>query len=208
MKSERSSNVHFFKKAMSPKEIHEDFIESLGKESSYSTVTKWAAEFKGERESVEDDGRSGCPKDATADETVTVVHTLVMCDRGRDLRSIASEVGITINPNRHLFRKMRVPQMMTNDQERTPLDISRYLLSHYEDDPCDFIERHLTQDETWVHHFDPESKVQSKQWKHPGSSPPMNFKRVHPAGKVMVSIFWNSQGVIMIDYLEQYKDAR
>ena len=46
-------------------------------------------------ESVEDDGRSGHPKDATADENVKVVHTLVMCDRRRDLRSIASEVGIS-----------------------------------------------------------------------------------------------------------------
>ena len=36
----------------------------------------------------------GCPKDATADENVTVVHILVMCDRRRDLRSIASEVRI------------------------------------------------------------------------------------------------------------------
>ena len=37
---------------------------------------------------------SGRPKDATADENVKVVHTLVMFDRRRDLRSIASEVGI------------------------------------------------------------------------------------------------------------------
>ena len=36
-----------------------------------------------------------------------------------------------------------------------------------------------------------------------GSSPPKKFKRVHSAEKVMASIFWNSQGVIMIDYLEQ-----
>ena len=55
---------------------------------------------------------------------------------------------------------------MTDDQKRTPLDISRYLLSGYEDDPGDFIERVVTQDETWVHHFDPESKMHSKQWKH------------------------------------------
>ena len=32
------------------------------------------------RESVEDDGLSGRPKDATIDENVKVVHTLVMCD--------------------------------------------------------------------------------------------------------------------------------
>ena len=43
---------YFFKKGMTPKEIHEDFIKTIGKESfSYSTVKIWAAEFKrGERE--------------------------------------------------------------------------------------------------------------------------------------------------------------
>ena len=57
----------------------------------------------------------------------------------------------------------RVPQMLTDDQKRTLLKISKYLLSRYEDDPKDFIKQIVTQDETWVHHFDPESKMQSKQ---------------------------------------------
>ena len=84
-------------------------------------------------------------------------------------------------------------------QKRARLDISRFILSRYED----FIEQVVTQDESWVHHFDPESKMQSKQWKHPGSHPPKKFKRVHSAGKMMASIFWDSQGVIIFDYLEQ-----
>ena len=37
----------------------------------------------------------------------------------------------------------------------------------------------------------------------PGSSPPKKFKRVHSAREVMASIFWDSQGVIMIYYYEQ-----
>ena len=45
--------------------------------------------------------------------------------------------------------------------------------------------------------------MQSKQWNHPIPSPPKRFKRVHQAGKVMASIFWDCQGVILIDYLEQ-----
>ena len=65
---------------------------------------------------------------------------------------------------------------------------------HYEDDPGDFIERVVTQDETWAHHFDPESKMQSKQWEHPGLPPPIKVKRVHSAGKVMASIFWIVKG--------------
>ena len=71
---------------MLPKEIHEDFMESLWKGSpSYSTVTILAAEFKRGRQSVEDEGRSGRPKDETTDGNVKVIHTLVMCDRRRDL---------------------------------------------------------------------------------------------------------------------------
>ena len=78
------------KKGKTPEGIHEDFMETLWNESSYySTVKKWAAELSG-GESVEDDGWFGRPKDAPADENVKVVHTLVMCDRRRDLRSIAS----------------------------------------------------------------------------------------------------------------------
>ena len=104
---------YFCKKGMSPKEIYEDFMETLGKESpSYSIVKKWAAEFKRGRESVEDDGRPGRPQDATADENVKVVHTLVMCDRRRDLQNIASEVGISFGTMQSIlhvkvFCKMR-----------------------------------------------------------------------------------------------------
>ena len=57
----------------------------------------------------------------------------------------------------------------SDGQKRTRLDITRFLLSRYEDDPGDFIEGVVTQAETWVHHFDPVSKMQSKQWKHPES---------------------------------------
>ena len=70
---------YFCKKGKPPKEIREDVIETLGKESpSYnSTLKNWAAEFEreresvedgGRRESVEDGGRYGRPKDATADK--------------------------------------------------------------------------------------------------------------------------------------------
>ena len=61
----------------------------------------------------------------------------------------------------------------------------------------------MTQDETWVHHADPKSKKQSMQWKYPGSPSSKKFKKVSSAGKVMASIFWESQKVIMVYYLEE-----
>ena len=135
-----------------------------------------------------------------------------MCDRRRDLRSIASEVGISFGTGQSIQTNILgmskvlarwVPRMLTDDQKRTWLDISKYLLSRYEDDPGDFIEKVVTQDETWVHDFDPESKMQSKQLTYSGSSRRRTFKRVHLAGKVMASILWDSQAMIIIDYLQQ-----
>ena len=70
-----------------------------------------------------------------------------------------------------------VPRLLTEDQKKSQLDISMYmyLLSRYEDDPEAFMYRVVIQDETWVHHFDPESKKQSMQWKHPDSPSPKKF---------------------------------
>ena len=52
-------------------------------------------------------------------------------------------------------------------------------------------------DETWIHHFRPETK---QQWKHLGSPPP---KTGMSAGKVMASIFWDADGVMLVDLLEK-----
>ena len=61
----------------------------------------------------------------------------------------------------------------------------------------------LTFIEIWAHHFDKESKIQSKQRKHPYSPHPKKFKEVHSVRKVMASTFLDSQEVSTIDYLEQ-----
>lgn len=60
-------------------------------------------------------------------------------------------------------------------------------------------------DETWIHHYTPESNRQSAQWKAKGESPPKRPKTQQSAGKVMASVFWDAHGIIFIDYLEKGK---
>lgn len=60
-------------------------------------------------------------------------------------------------------------------------------------------------DETWVHHYTPETKQQSKQWVEAGGSAPKKAKSIASAGKVMASVFWDAKGILLIDYLEKGK---
>ena len=68
------------------------------------------------------------------------------------------------------------PQNVDRRSEEKHAHISRYLWSRYEDDPEELKDRDVIQDETLVHHFDPESKKQSMQWK-PWLTPPKKFRR-------------------------------
>lgn len=55
-------------------------------------------------------------------------------------------------------------------------------------------------DETWIHHFTPESNGQSAEWHAAGESRPKRAKTQQLTGKVMVSVFWDAHGIIFIDY--------
>ena len=43
------------------------------------------------------------------------------------------------------------------------------------------------------------------QWKHPTSPPVVKFRKIFSASKVMVSVFWDGEGVLFTDYLEKSK---
>ena len=59
----------------------------------------------------------------------------------------------------------------------------------------------MTVDETWVHYYEPENKAQSRQSAGSGSPRPKKFKTQPPAGKVMATVFWDAQGIIMLAFL-------
>ena len=58
-------------------------------------------------------------------------------------------------------------------------------------------------DETWIHHFTPESNRLSAEWTAAGESRLKRPKTQTFAGKVLASVFWDAQGILFIDYLEK-----
>ena len=77
--------------------------------------------------------------------------------------------------------------------------VARGVLGRPRELSCMFIL--VTGEETWIRHWDPETKHESMRWKHPGSTLPKNFKTQPPAGKVMAIVFWDSKCVLIVDYI-------
>ena len=75
------------------------------------------------------------------------------------------------------------------------------LLKWFRSKEDDFLSHLVTVDETWVHYYEQENKAQSCQSVGPGSLRPKKFKMQPSAGKVMTTVFWDAQGVIMLDFL-------
>jgi hypothetical protein len=66
-------------------------------------------------------------------------------------------------------------------------------------DPNYFLSRLVTMDDTWLHHYDSETKQQSMEWRHSGSPRPKKFRVQKSAGKVLGSIFLDEDVVLLID---------
>ncbi|GFR80259.1 histone-lysine n-methyltransferase setmar-like protein [Elysia marginata] len=78
--------------------------------------------------------------------------------------------------------------MLTNEVKMQRKTKSAELLKHYEEEGDEFIQRIVTADESWLHHYDPESKRQSMEYRHKSSPSPRKFKVVTFVRKVMLTV--------------------
>lgn len=190
-------------------------VETLNDDApSFTTVHKWAKEFRQGRTSLEDDPRSGRPKSSSTPEIVQKIHEAVLQDRRLKVSDIANRMDISTERVHFILRNeldMKkltarwVPRFLTVEQKQVRMNLSQECLARFQKNKTDFVRRFVTTDETWVHYYTPESKTQSKQWKHRSSPPPKKAMTVKSAGKVMASIFWDAKGILMIDYLQKGK---
>ena len=98
-----------------------------------------------------------------------------------------------------------VPHLLTIDQKRERVCDTKSCLNLFNRNSSDFLRRLVVIDKTWIHHYMPESKEQEKQWVGPGGTAPKWAKTQQLARKVMASVFWDSSGILFIDYLEKGK---
>ena len=82
-----------------------------------------------------------------------------------------------------------VPKCPNADQNHQWCQSSEQLFGFLWRDPNDFLWRVVTTDETWLHHYDPETKQQSMEWRHSGSPRPKKSECKNPMEKFSPRFF-------------------
>jgi len=176
----------------------------------YATVKNWVAQIKRSDFSTCDAPRPGRPKTVTTPEIIDQIHEPILEDRRISAKSIAEQLGNSREPvgsiihedldMRKLFAKW-APKCLNADQKLKRCQSSEQHFGFFRCDPNDFLPRLVTMGETWLYHYDPETKQQSMEWQHSGSLRPKIFRVQKSAGKGLASIFWDQDGILLIDYL-------
>jgi len=137
------------------------------------TVYKWFERFRNGCESAEDEERSGRPSASKTQGIVERVREMIQSNRQLTLRKISEDLNIfygsvqnilTTDLNMRRVSAKFVPRVLTAEQKQQLSSISLELrdrASSY----SSFLGNVITGDETWVYGHDPETRVQSSQWK-------------------------------------------
>lgn len=176
---------------------------------SRSRCHEWFKRFKDGRTSSADNPRSGRPSTSTDEEHVERVKTLVRSNRRLTIREMAEECNISFGScqailtqklNMHRVAAKFVPRLLTDEQKQHRVQVCEELLEMAHGDE-NFLKRIITGDETWVYGYDVETKVQSSQWKSTSSPTPKKARQVKSNVKVMLTVFFDWQGVVYYEFL-------
>ena len=197
-----------------PIEIHRRMEKVYGTEClDVSNVRRWSKKCKEGEVGVldlSDKHRSGRPLSATDDSHKEAVDAMIQDNRRITQREISEELGISQERVGCIiadldYRKVCarwVPRMLTPEMKASRLQICQQNLLRYESEGDEFLHLIVTADETWVHHYQPETKRQSMEYRHRGSPTRRKFKTQTSIGKIMATVFWDASGVIHVDFLE------
>ncbi|KAJ4443895.1 hypothetical protein ANN_05682 [Periplaneta americana] len=185
---------------------------SIWRSSNEKTqVYAWHKRFSVGRDSIKDDARSGRPTTATNEAIAQRVRNVVRDDRRKTIKEIAAEVGISVESvhnvlhkhlNMHYVSQKLVPKMLSAEQKETRMTLAGDMISMADED-SDFLNKIIAGDETWSYLYDPVRKRQSSEWKSKTSPRKQKFPRDTSKGKVMLEVFFDSQGLIHHEFIPE-----
>jgi len=193
--------------------IQEQLRQAYGNNCPHkATIYRWINEFKRGRSQVHDSERSGRPVDATTEEMVKRVDNLIKSDRRISIEGIEAQLPISHGTicsiiHDHLgYSKICsrfVPKLLTPEMRENRLAASEENLRLFHRHGRGWLSRIVTEDETPLALYNPESKRESMQWHKKGEPTPLKVKAETVHRKcLMLSVFWSRNGIIKVDFAD------
>lgn len=202
----------FYVEGMRPVDIYRRICGVYGDFMSQRDVTRWCMRFSEGRTDLHDLKRSGRPTIKTADliakieEVLRTDRRITIAELQQHFPDVSKTVVHEIVKEDLGYNKICarwVPRMLTDQHKKNRMSSALTFLSLYNEFGDELLDRIVTGDETWVYYYTPESKQQSLQWKHVDSPRVTKFKTNNSNLKVMATVFWDRQGVLLVEYLPQ-----
>jgi len=171
---------------------------------SRSQTFEWFGRFKNGRISTANDDRSGRTSMVTTPSKVEQVRAAVNQDCHCTIHNLCAEVGIgygscqrilTEQLNMHQIAAKFVPRVLTHDQKDSRVAICQELKETVINNPT-LLLNVITGNESIIYADDPESKLQSSQWKSPGSPRPKKACMQKSKLKTMLICFFDQEGIV------------
>ena len=184
-----------------PTKIHAD-LQKVYRNGAlkYATVCKWVRRFNDGRESIENNPRVGRPVSVLTERNVATVKTLIEEDARYTMQEIEELSGIHSSSVLKVLRERLglrkicarwVPHLLTGEQKQSRV-IKKY-------DKCDprRLEEIVTGDETWIYHFQPDSKAKNKVLVSSEGDRPVIARRCKTSNRMLYAIFFDSKGPVL-----------
>uniref|UniRef100_A0A0A9XWE4 Mariner Mos1 transposase n=1 Tax=Lygus hesperus TaxID=30085 RepID=A0A0A9XWE4_LYGHE len=186
-------------------EIHEEMLPVYGEKTwSIERISQWLRDYEEGRETVHHDDdevelRSGRPSASTEKEPVEAVRKIVLADRKVSIDNIVAKLSHRIGlkaVTTVLKDKLGyfnicgkwVEAKLIDQHKKQRLDAARRFTEMFTNESESIFDRIVTGGETWIDFPLPDNSAKKS-------------KLEHTKGKIMVTVFWDSKGVLLVDFL-------
>ena len=201
-----------------PKTIHKKLATAWGPSSpSYTIVTRWVKRFREGRKDVNDDPQSSSSLSEFTVEDIELVRQVISNDPHSTYDEIITGTSLSLSLSHstieriiHDWLKMKkvtsrcVSHQLTDEQKQQRVKLCRENVAKFQNGSWRLRDI-ITGDETWIYDRQIHHKSKNASWLAEGKPPTAAVRRSKFEAKNLFSIFFKSNGPILIHYIDEGK---
>ena len=168
-------------------------------------MLQWVRHLSDGRESIENDPRVGRLVSVLTEKNVATLKTLIEEDAHYAMQEIEELSGIHLSSVLKILRErlglckicVHWCPIWSLTSRNSRVRLASQVIEKY--DKCDphRLEEIVTGDETWIYHFQPDSKAKNKVWVSSEGDRPVIAHRCKTSNRMLYAIFFDSKGPVL-----------